>query len=102
MRKTAKDRLIRALRRFSEWCRWHRHDPLNTQHLMLVKKLKGHYGYYGIAGNFPALPGSSTRSTDLAEGTCASVTATLPWTKMARILERFPLPPPRIVHQHRT
>ena len=55
MQKTAKDRLSRTLRRLSEWCRWHRHDPLNTQHLMLVKKLKGHYGYYGITGNFSAL-----------------------------------------------
>lgn len=39
MQKTAKDRLGRALRRFSEWCRWHRHDPLDAQHSMLVKKL---------------------------------------------------------------
>jgi len=38
-RRTAKDRLSRALRRLSEWCRWHRHAPLDTPHRMLTKKL---------------------------------------------------------------
>jgi group II intron reverse transcriptase/maturase len=41
--RTAKDRFSRALHRFREWCRWHRHDPLKAQHLALVKKLNGHY-----------------------------------------------------------
>lgn len=30
-------------------------DSLKTQHLRLVKKLEGHHGYHGIAGDFPAL-----------------------------------------------
>jgi RNA-directed DNA polymerase len=103
MQKTAKDRLSRALRRFSEWCRWHRHDPLNTQHLMLVKKLKGHYGYYGITGNFPALAQVFYAVKRIWRKALAHRSQKrLPWTKMVRILERFPLPPPRIVHQHET
>jgi RNA-directed DNA polymerase len=103
MQKTAKDRLNRALRRFSEWCRWHRHDPLNTQHLMLVKKLKGHYGYYGITGNFPALAQVFYAVKRIWRKALARRSQQrLPWTKMARILERFPLPSPRVVHQART
>lgn len=103
MQKTAKDRLRRALRRLSEWCRWHRHDPLNTQHLMLVKKLSGHYGYYGITGNFPALAQVFYAVKRIWRKALARRSQQrLPWTKMARILERFPLPSPRIVHQHRT
>src|SRR5881227_4014912 len=35
MQRTAKDRFSRALRRLRVWCRWHRHDPLKTQHLAL-------------------------------------------------------------------
>lgn len=103
MRKTAKDRLSRALRRLSEWCRWHRHDPLETQHLMLVKKLKGHYGYYGITGNFSAL----AKFFHVAQRIWRKALARrshqrMPWAKMRRILARFPLPAPRIVHQHGT
>ena len=103
MQKTAKDRLSRALRRFSEWCRWHRHDPLDTQHLMLVKKLKGHYAYYGITGNFPALARVFYAVRRIWRKALARRSQQrLPWTKMQRILERFPLPSPRIVHQHGT
>ena len=103
MQKTAKDRLSRTLRRLYAWCRWHRHDPLKTQHLMLVKKLKGHYGYYGITGNFPAL----AKVHDAAKRIWRKALARrsqqrLSWAKMQRILERFPLPPPRIVHRYGT
>jgi RNA-directed DNA polymerase len=103
MQKTAKDRLSRTLRRLYEWCCWHRHDPLETQHLMLVKKLKGHYGYYGITGNFPALAKVHYAATRLWRKALARRSQQrLPWVKMARILKRFPLPPPRIVHQYGT
>jgi RNA-directed DNA polymerase len=103
MQKTAKDRLNRTLRRFSEWCRWHRHDPLDTQHRMLVKKLKGHYGYYGITGNSLAL----AKVLDAVRRIWRKALARrsnqmLPWAKMKRILERFPLPAPRIVHRYGT
>lgn len=103
MRKTAKDRLSRTLRRLSEWCRWHRHDPLDTQHLMLVKKLKGHYGYYGITGNYPALAQVFYMAKRIWRQALARRSQRhLPWSKMQRIWERFPLPAPRIVHQHGT
>ena len=103
MQKTAKDRLSRTLRRFSEWCRWHRHDPLDTQHKMLVKKLKGHYGYFGITGNFPALAQVFYAVKRIWRKALARRSQRrLPWTKMQRILERFPLPTPRIVHRYGT
>jgi group II intron reverse transcriptase/maturase len=54
-RKTAKDRLRKALRRVKDWCRAHRHDPVKEQYVSLSRKLQGHYGYYGIIGNRPAL-----------------------------------------------
>lgn len=53
--KTAKDRFNRSLRRIRQWCREHRHKPLRAQQQALAKKLRGHYGYFGIAWNFPAL-----------------------------------------------
>jgi hypothetical protein len=54
-RKTAKDRLRQALQRVKDWCRAHRHDPVAAQYVTLSRKLHGHYGYYGIIGNRPAL-----------------------------------------------
>jgi group II intron reverse transcriptase/maturase len=65
--KTAKDRFSRALHRLSEWCRWHRHDPLSAQHLALERKLNGHYAYYGITGTSPRLPSFSTGLSAVGE-----------------------------------
>ena len=54
-RRTAKDRFARATRRVAEWCRRYRHEPLKAQQKELNRKLRGHYGYYGITGNSRAL-----------------------------------------------
>ena len=54
-RKTAKDRLSRALKGIGQWCRNHRHWKLRDQQAALSRKLRGHYAYYGITGNFQAL-----------------------------------------------
>jgi group II intron reverse transcriptase/maturase len=97
MQKTAKDRLSRALHRLSEWCRWHRHDPLNEQHEMLAKKIEGHYGYYGIMGNFPALAQVFYAVKRIWRKALARRSQQrLSWAKMQRIWERFPLPLPHI------
>jgi group II intron reverse transcriptase/maturase len=97
MQKTAKDRLSRTLRRLSEWCRWHRHDPLNEQHEMLAKKIEGHYGYYGITGNFPALAQVFYAVKRIWRKALARRSQQrLSWAKMQRIWERFPLPSPHI------
>ncbi len=54
-RKTAASRFTRAVKTISQWCRFHRHDPIGEQHAVLCQKLQGHAGYYGITGNSPAL-----------------------------------------------
>lgn len=103
MQKTAKDRLSRTLRRLYEWCRWHRHDPLEAQHLMLVKKLRGHYGYFGITGNFPALAKVWYMAKRIWQKALARRSQRwLSWSTMNRILDRFPIPRPRIVHRRGT
>jgi group II intron reverse transcriptase/maturase len=53
--RTAKGRLARALKHVAEWCRQARHRPIREQHRDLSRKLTGHYGYYGITGNWVAL-----------------------------------------------
>ena len=54
-RRTAKSRFTRAVKGVRVWCRTNRHLPLAVQHAMLVRKLRGHFGYYGITGNYEAL-----------------------------------------------
>jgi group II intron reverse transcriptase/maturase len=49
--RTAADRFRRALKSISQWCKAHRHEPLQTQQRALSQKLRGHYGYYGRKGN---------------------------------------------------
>ncbi|MDO9535554.1 MAG: group II intron reverse transcriptase/maturase [Bacillota bacterium] len=54
-RKTEKKRLSRKIKEVREWCRQNRHGPIREQHATLVKKLKGHFQYYGITNNGPSL-----------------------------------------------
>lgn len=54
-RKTQGKRLSRFLSGISEWCKGHRHEPLAEQHRTLGSKLRGHYQYYGVRGNFKML-----------------------------------------------
>ena len=66
------------------------------------RKLKGHYGYYGITGNFLALAKVFQATERIWYRALARRSQRhLSWTTMQRILRRFPLPKPRIVHQHR-
>jgi group II intron reverse transcriptase/maturase len=97
-RSTAKDRFRRALRRVADWCRKHRHDDLRAQQQALAQKLRGHYGYFGIIGNSRALGRFRYEAT---RAWCKwldrrSQRARMDWERMRRLLERYPLPQPRI------
>ena len=99
-RKTAKDRQRRAIHRLSEWCRQHRHAPVSEQWAQLVAKLRGHYAYYGITGNFRSLVRfyAQVRQVWWKWLGRRSQRARMTWERYARLLERYPLPQPRIVH----
>lgn len=98
--KTAKDRFSRSLRRIRQWCREHRHDSLRAQQQALARKLRGYYGYFGIAWNYPALEKfyRGVRAAWRKWLSRRSDTAYISWANMMKLLERFPLPQPRIVH----
>src|SRR5262245_49001126 len=53
--RTRGARLRRAIKSAYEWCRRHRHDSIEEQHLALTRKLKGHDNYFGVNGNIQAL-----------------------------------------------
>jgi group II intron reverse transcriptase/maturase len=99
-RKTAKGRLKRALQAVSAWCRENRHRPIAEQHRTLTQKLRGHYAYYGITGNFFSLQ-------DFLEGTRRIWRrwlsrrrrgGPLSWPEFLRLEQRYGLPRARVVH----
>ncbi len=53
--RTEESRLQHSLSHLRELMRRMRHLPLKEQVINLNQVLRGHYGYYGIAGNFRAL-----------------------------------------------
>ena len=101
-RTTAKGRLSRALRRIREWCRRHLHQPVWWQRQMLSQKLKGHYGYFGITGNRRALESFYWHVERIWRTWLnrRSQKARMIWSRFTRLLRRYPLPKPRIVHSY--
>lgn len=103
-RRTAKDRLSRALHRVAEWCRDHRHDPVGQQQRALGRKLSGHYAYYGITPNYAAISRFYFEARGIWRKWLSrrSNHGRINWARMLALLERFPLPKPRIVHRFGT
>ena len=102
-RMTARDRVRRALKKTTEWCRTHRHHAVREQWKSLVRKLKGHYEYYGIAGNSRALASFyhwAQRAWVKWLGR-RSNSAHMSWDRAARLLETYPLPLPRLPRRHK-
>lgn len=99
-RKTASSRFGRALKRVAEWCRSNRHRPVVEQHGALVRKLRGHYNYFGITGNSRALGRywHEVRRVWRKWLDRRSGRKHMKWDKYALLLKRYPLPRPRIVH----
>jgi hypothetical protein len=101
--RTAKGRFRRALRRIVDWLREHRHRPIEQQHESLTSKLRGHYAYYGLRHNGDALGRlfDKVRRAWQKWLNRRSQRARMSWEKMARLVERYPLPRPRIVNPWR-
>lgn len=101
--QTAKGRFSRALHRLREWCRQHRHDSLETQHLTLTRKMRGHYAYYGITSNSTRISAFFFWATRAWKAALTRRSQRgMSWATMKAVLQRFPLPRPRIVHRYGT
>jgi len=99
-RKTAKERLARAVHRIGQWCRYRRHRPIPEQSEALARQLMGHYAYYGITGNASAL-WRFHRQVERCWRKWLSRRSNrsgLDWERFHHLLIRYPLPPPRVVH----
>jgi len=99
-RKTDGVRFRRSLKEISKWCRANMHRPVTEQHEMLSRKLRGHYGYYGITFNFSSLKRFRCLVEKVWFGWLLrrSSKTTLNWDRFRDYLRRAPLPFPSVVH----
>ncbi len=98
-RKTAKGRFKRGLKAAAEWCRRAMHRPVKEQHEALTKKLQGHYGYFGIIGNFGMLKRFREAVRRIWRQNLARRSQRgMPWARFERLEKVFRLPPAKVVH----
>ena len=97
--KTMKSGFRRAVRRISMWCEENRHLPVKEQSKALSQKLRGHYSYYGVTGNFRALQQLYDKVQRIWHKWLERRSNhSLRWERMSAILKAFPLARPRVVH----
>jgi group II intron reverse transcriptase/maturase len=99
---TAKSRYARALAAVIEWCRENRHQPIPEQHAHLAAMMRGHFAYYGIAGNGRRLRWYARQVVRIWKKWLSrrGRHGNVPWSRLAELLKRHPLPPPRITHPY--
>ncbi len=99
-RRTARKRLRRTKKSLWRWCRSNRHAPLTYQYQMLCTKLRGHFQYYGIRGNFRLLE-EVRRFAEKAWRywlSRRSSKRSIGWGKFEKLMQTSILPTPKIVH----
>ena len=100
-KKTQGQRLTRKLKALRQDAVRRMHAPLAEQHRWYASVLRGHYGYFGVPHNIRALNAfhQETRRIWFRSLRRRSQKARrLTWDRFKALLERFPLPQPRITH----
>ena len=100
-RKTQSKRLSRFLSAIGDWCKENRHEAIDEQYRMLSAKLRGHYQYYGLRGNFKMLEVAYEHTQGVWKRwlTRRNSKNRMSWADFeAKVLKLFELPKPRIIH----
>jgi RNA-directed DNA polymerase len=90
--------LRRIIQSVYDWCRRHRHLPVQAQHQALTRRIQGHFNYFAVSGNFRSLllVLEQARRTWYKWLCRRSQRTRLTWERFADLLRDFPLPKPRI------
>ena len=101
LRRTMRKRLSRSLKQIKEWCRENRHRAIGEQRKVLDWKLRGHYAYYGIHGNYAGLDRfvRAVRRIWHKWLSRRSNSGLILWADFQRLLKRYPLPAPRLIRR---
>jgi len=76
------------------------HLSIPEQHAQLVAKMRGHYAYYGISGNYRRLGWYAHKVARIWQKWLSRRGSRFPWDRFNDLLKRHPLPAARIVHRH--
>jgi hypothetical protein len=96
--KTRRASLRRAKTSIYDWCRRHRHLSVKDQHAALYRRLRGHFNYFGVHGNYNSmmrLVAATKRAWDKWLRRRSQRTR-LNWERCTDLLRWWPLPRPRI------
>lgn len=99
--KTSKQKYQGAVKRMKAWLKAVKNrKPLPDIWDMLILKLRGHYQYYGVSGNYRKIRDFQEQTERLAYKWLnrRSQRKSWNWEQYHRYLERHPLPKPRIVY----
>ncbi len=96
--RTEKSRLLRSMAHLSDLMRRMRHLPVREQAINLSRVLRGHYGYYGVAGNIRALQKVQHHTERYWRKMLSSRSRKgyMTWTVFNRLKARYPLPRPKL------
>jgi len=101
--RTEKSRLQRSLTHLRDLMRRMRHLPVREQVINLNRVLRGHYAYYGIAGNFRALQAVQRFVERYWHKMLSSRSrkGNVRWEVFHRLKARYPLQPPKLFLPYR-
>ena len=98
-RKTQGKRLTNKLKSLREQARFRMHTPVSEQHRWVCQVLQGHYAYYGLPSNFPALYAFYQQVRLLwFRSLRRRSQRRLTWQGYSALLQRLSLPTPHITH----
>jgi RNA-directed DNA polymerase len=98
IRRTSRKKRKAKLAALRRQMRERRHEPPGMQHAWLSSVLRGHYGYYGVPRNFPALASFYAQVRAQWHRSLQRRSQRASWTREQRekFEALFPLPAPRI------
>lgn len=96
--KTRRKSLRRSLHKTDEWCRRSRILRVKEQHAGLVKRVLGHYNYFGVNGNMASLQQFYIRVKQQWRKWLdrRSQRGRMTWERYYGLLKSYPIPEPRI------
>ena len=96
--KTRRASLRRAKTSIYDWCRRHRHWSIKDQHAALHRRLRGHFHYFGVSGNYNSMMRlvEATKRAWYKWLRRRSPRTRLHWERCTDMLRWWPLPRPRI------
>jgi RNA-directed DNA polymerase len=99
-RRTSRKKRRAKLARLKEECHHRKHWRVTEQHLWLTRVLNGHYRYYGVPTNYPALDQFRRQAAWTWHRGLQRRSQRARWSheQWQRFEELFPLPKPRIHH----